>query len=293
MVRKLHQCVRCGKHLSSYKCLWRHKKTCKGGDNHTGSGLLYSTSTNRPQVNHVGETSGDFVRDSKKLDSTEMANGSTGGDNCVDDTIDNAFSRRVKRKYPTMQRKKRRLLTVPPSITNKFDINDGDDGPSTLSCQSLLCCRKARRRDGNPSRHLCSTNTSESQVNRAGETSSDFVRDNKISDSVEIESGSTGGDHCVGYTTDDSSSAEIDFEEFGDDVSTDEDVENDSSGEESLDDDDDGFNPFRATHLYKKMKRDMEVYLPKAVKEISERITMKKRDGHGMYLNSWGYSNTR
>ena len=30
-----------------------------------------------------------------------------------------------------------------------------------------------------------------------------------------------------------------------------------------------------------------------AEKEISERITMKKRDGHGMYLNSWGYSNTR
>ena len=147
MVRKWHQCVRCGKHLSSYKCLWRHKKTCKSAESHTGSGLLYSTSTNRPEVNRVGKSPGDLVRDRKKLDSTEMENGSTGGDNCVDDTVDTAFARRMKRKYPTILRKRGHLLTVPPSITNKIDINNEDDGSSTLSYQSQWCCRKTRRED--------------------------------------------------------------------------------------------------------------------------------------------------
>ena len=30
MVEKWHQCISCGKHLSSYHSLWRHKKSCKG-----------------------------------------------------------------------------------------------------------------------------------------------------------------------------------------------------------------------------------------------------------------------
>ena len=88
MVGKWHQCVGCMKNLSSYHSLWRHKKTCKGAGNSSGSGLLYSTSANRPQVNHVGETSGNLVRGSKKIDPTEMDSGSTGDDHCVDDAMD-------------------------------------------------------------------------------------------------------------------------------------------------------------------------------------------------------------
>ena len=88
MVGKWHQCVGCMKNLSSYHSLWRHKKTCKGAGNHTGSGLLYSTGANRPQVNHVGETSGDLVRGSKKLDPVEMKSGSTGDEGCIDDALD-------------------------------------------------------------------------------------------------------------------------------------------------------------------------------------------------------------
>ena len=85
MVGKWHQCVRCMKNLSSYHSLWRHKKTCKGAGNYSGSGLLYSTSANRPQVNHVGE---DLVRGSTKKDPTEMESGSTGDDHCTDDVMD-------------------------------------------------------------------------------------------------------------------------------------------------------------------------------------------------------------
>jgi len=29
MTGKWHQCLSCGKNLSSYKCLWRHKKNCR------------------------------------------------------------------------------------------------------------------------------------------------------------------------------------------------------------------------------------------------------------------------
>ena len=92
MVGKWHQCVGCMKNLSSYHSLWRHKKTCKGVGNYSGSGLLYSTSANRPQINHVGETSGDLVRRSKKIDSTEMERGSTGDDHCTDDVMNASSS---------------------------------------------------------------------------------------------------------------------------------------------------------------------------------------------------------
>ena len=89
MVGKWHQCVGCMKNLSSYHSLWRHKKTCKGAGNHTGSGLLYHTNNaSWSRANHIGKTSGDLVRDSKTLDPSEMESGSTGDEDCVDDVID-------------------------------------------------------------------------------------------------------------------------------------------------------------------------------------------------------------
>ena len=50
-------CNKCCKKFASRQSLWNHKKRCKGVGNHTGSGLLYSTNTKRPQVNRVGKTS--------------------------------------------------------------------------------------------------------------------------------------------------------------------------------------------------------------------------------------------
>ena len=57
-----------GSSTVSRQSLWCHKKTCSGVENHSGSGLLYSTNTNRPQVNLVGKTSGNLVHKSKKLE---------------------------------------------------------------------------------------------------------------------------------------------------------------------------------------------------------------------------------
>ena len=87
--RKWHNCNNCGKNLSSYKCLWRHKKkTCKGVGNYSGSGILYSTKTDRPQVDRVGKTSNDLVHNSKKIEYVDIESGSTGGDSCDEDTMD-------------------------------------------------------------------------------------------------------------------------------------------------------------------------------------------------------------
>ena len=57
-----------GSSTVSRQSLWCHKQTCSGVENHSGSGLLYSTNTNRPQVNLVGKTSGNLVHKSKKLE---------------------------------------------------------------------------------------------------------------------------------------------------------------------------------------------------------------------------------
>ena len=87
-----------------------------------------------------------------------------------------------------------------------------------------------------------------------------------------MDSESTGSVDFVDDTMDASSTAGSDDEEFGDDVS---DVEQESMGDrmdaastdEDRENDIDSFNPFRASCLYKRMKRDMEVYLRNAEKE--------------------------
>ena len=72
---------------------------------------------------------------------------------------------------------------------------------------------------------LYSTNTIRPQVNRAGETSDDLVRDRETLDSTEMESGFTGHDHCADDAMDASSTAES------------ESVEGTSSDEESINED--------------------------------------------------------
>ena len=167
--------------------------------------------------------------------------------------------------------------------------------PCQLCCkrfasrQSLWNHKKRCQGIGNHSGLVHSTDTSWSRFNRTGKTSGDLVRDSKTLDSTEINSGTTGGDHCVDDTMDASSTAGSDDEEFGDDVS---DVEQESMGDrmdaastdEDRENDIDSFNPFRASCLYKRMKRDMEVYLRNAEKEGRQ----KNFSGHGMYLNPWG-----
>ena len=56
-----------------------------------------------------------------------------------------------------------------------------------------------------------------------------------------------------------------------------------STDEDSLDDDD-SFNPFRASCLYKLMKRDMKAYLRDAENEEKKK---KNFSGRGMYLDPW------
>ena len=71
MVRKRHQCVGCGKHLSSYKCLWRHKNICKGIDNHTDSEVLHSINAKRSRVNFSDQKSGNLYDKSHNDDMTK------------------------------------------------------------------------------------------------------------------------------------------------------------------------------------------------------------------------------
>ena len=82
----LRPCQLCCKRFASRQSLWNHKKRCQGIGNH--SGLVHSTDTSWSRFNRTGKTSGDFFRDSKTLDSTEVNSGTTGGDHCVDDTMD-------------------------------------------------------------------------------------------------------------------------------------------------------------------------------------------------------------
>ena len=73
-------CVGCGKVFANRHNLSRHKKTCKGDGNHSGTGLLYSTNAKRPQVNRVNKTSGDLVHNIKK---SHYENASFGNVNTV------------------------------------------------------------------------------------------------------------------------------------------------------------------------------------------------------------------
>ena len=88
MVGKWHQCVGCMKNLSSYHSLWRHKKTCKGAGNSSGSGLLYSTSVNRPQVNNPLRQTSTTAEGESTGNSVTGIIGSTGGEESTDCGLD-------------------------------------------------------------------------------------------------------------------------------------------------------------------------------------------------------------
>ena len=93
------KCAEC-EVVTGYKNLARHMKrkhpsihsVRKRRDNHTGSERLYSTITNRPQVDRVGKTTGDLAHDSKKIDSIKIESESTGGNDCVGDTMNFNFT---------------------------------------------------------------------------------------------------------------------------------------------------------------------------------------------------------
>ena len=76
----MSRCNTCKKYFKHRSSLSRHKKTCKGDGNHSGTGLLYSTNAKRPQVNRVNKTSGDLVHNIKK---SHYENASFGNVNTV------------------------------------------------------------------------------------------------------------------------------------------------------------------------------------------------------------------
>ena len=195
MVGKSYQCSKCEKTLSNYYSHWRHKKSCNGGGNHTGAGLLHPINAPWSRVNRLSQTSTTAVNKSTN-NSMIGSNGSTG-DEC--------------------------------SVDNGIDVS--------------------------------SANTSWSSANRLARKSDDLVHKSKKSYSAKrrCDDDSTDGEESTDCGVDTASSIGSSDEEN---------IENDSCGEESLDDVsddedcliDDSFNPFEVTYFYsisqcRKMKK--------------------------------------
>ena len=100
-----------------------------------------------------------------------------------------------------MQPESKHLSTVLPPIIDKDDINNANEASSTSSCQSLWCCKKTSKRDGNPSDSglSYSTNTNRPPANRLTRKTDALIHKSEKSYSRKRrnDDDSTGGDEST------------------------------------------------------------------------------------------------